>query len=57
MSCGDKSDRMVLNQLMAGGMDMQETMQVTVAEMRHRRILKLTVRLLDEETVEGGAEE
>ena len=32
-------------------------LQVTVAEMRHRRILKLRVCLLPEETAEGGAEE
>ena len=31
-------------------------LQVTVAEMRHRRILKLRVRLLEEESAEGGAE-
>jgi len=31
-------------------------LQVTVAEMRHRRILKLRVHLLPEGTVEGGAE-
>lgn len=31
-------------------------LQVTVAEMRHRRILKLRVRLLEEANAEGGAE-